>query len=223
MLQGANGESNRDRQTKTVLCRISGMVRSRWCGESGWHVFEYRGKRRKLGNRLSAGTRESVESVLPREREVFSCEIFVNIPLCGARGTGKELEGLLHTERVKGGKNKSFLLGTFDGQTDSVFGKSLCRSGCPSKKCHVFRVVRFLWLMPTCNGLFALKIYHPLTIFWIDPVMMFTMFIGYSARSRRPAIYYAWTDLSDEFHRAFSFVKRCFILRIKLEYLFIVR
>lgn len=62
----------------------------------------------------------------------------------GMARDGKGWRLLYRAARVKGGKNKSFLLGTFDGQTDPVFGKSPCRSGHPSKKCHVFRVVRFL-------------------------------------------------------------------------------
>jgi len=74
-----------------------------WCvlGDARvWMLVRLRIPREKKEARKSTvswHSRERRVRVLPREWEVFSCEIFVNIPLCGVRGIGKELEGLLHT------------------------------------------------------------------------------------------------------------------------------
>ncbi|KAG7188499.1 hypothetical protein KM043_008134 [Ampulex compressa] len=75
--------------------------------------------------------------------------------------TRKGLKRLLQRAgRVKGGKDKSFLVRTFDGQTDPVFGKAWNQPG-PFKEMPRAQRELFLRLMPA-NGLFALKIFHPL-------------------------------------------------------------
>jgi len=96
-------------QTETILSRISRamhlparrenretarclrMLREkRTAGESSvsWHL---RGRREHL-----------------RDERVFSCEIFVNIPLYGSEGEAAGIS-FRRAGRVKGGKNKSFL------------------------------------------------------------------------------------------------------------------
>lgn len=83
------------------------------------------------------------------------CKYF---PFSGQRSEGIEEAPLGGRMSRKGRKDKSFPLCTFDGQTDSVFGKAYTRPN-PFKEVPRARHKLLLRLVPV-SGLFALKIFQ---------------------------------------------------------------
>lgn len=96
------------RQTKTILSRISGAMRSRWCESQGGSASSNIAGQKEAGKSNVSWHSRGYWEHLRRER-VFSCEIFVNIPLfVKSPETRKGLERLLHraqnesrVERIK--------------------------------------------------------------------------------------------------------------------------